>query len=276
MRLNRFSVGILCVSVFTLMTLFVFYFSRYAARHINMTELREVAVAPIYSVRVVKRFKQKLPVFVQGLYLHGDRLYTSSGLYGKSFLRMSNLHSGKVIKQIAINKKLFAEGVTLFNHKMYQLFWKSGRGFIYNYPAIQKISDFPVTGEGWGITHDKHYLIVSDGSSVLSFLDPQEGFKTVRKIQVHDGDRVINRLNDLSYFAHTLYANVWFLDAVAMISPKSGKVIGWIDLSHLHPEQDKPSPGCAVANGVTVSPLSGNLIVTGKCWRHLYEVSIRR
>jgi len=241
-----------------------------------MQRLREVAVAPIYSVRVVNRFKQKQPVFVQGLDLQNHRLYTSSGLYGKSFLRMSNLQSGKVLRRINMSKNLFAEGITIFHHKLYQLFWKSGRGFVYGYPSLKKISEFAVIGEGWGITHDKKHLIMSNGSSTLYFLDPKSDCKVIHKIQVHDGGRAIKRLNELSYFKNTLYANVWFLDAIAMISPETGKVTGWIDLSQLHPEQGKLSKGCAVANGITVNPLSGDLIVTGKCWSHLYEIRVLR
>jgi glutaminyl-peptide cyclotransferase len=241
-----------------------------------MQRLRELAVAPIYSVNVIKRFKQKQPVFVQGLDLQDHRLYTSSGLYGKSFLRVSNLQSGNVLRQIHMRKNLFAEGITLFHHKLYQLFLKSGRGFVYSATSLKKISEFAVKGEGWGITHDEKYLIMSNGSPTLYFLDPKADYKVIRKIKVHDGSRAIKGLNELSYFKHTLYANVWYLDAIAMISPETGEVTGWIDLSQLHPEQNTLSSDCAVANGTAVNPLSGNLIVTGKCWSHLYEIQVLR
>jgi Glutamine cyclotransferase len=134
-----------------------FYYFYRPSRKRLMQRLREVAVAPIYSVNVIKRFKQKKPVFVQGLDFQNHRLYTSSGLYGKSFIRVSNLQSGNVLRQIHMRKNLFAEGITIFHHKLYQLFWKSGRGFVYDYPSLKKISEFAVKGEGKGITHDKQY-----------------------------------------------------------------------------------------------------------------------
>jgi glutaminyl-peptide cyclotransferase len=76
-------------------------------------------------------------------------------------------------------------------------------------------------------------LIMSDGSSVLRFLSPTS-FQEVRRISVRDGDgRLIDQLNELEYVRGEIYANIWHSDQIARISPRTGRVVGWIGMSGL-------------------------------------------
>ena len=148
----------------------------YASKQLTLQELKKNTRVPIYKAKVIRAFTQNLPVFVQGLDLQKETLYTSSGLYGKSFVRRAALASGRVLQEKKINKALFAEGITVFHHRLYQLFWKAHKGYIYDLPSLKEIAQFPVIGEGWGLTHDKRYLIMSNGSSNLLYLDPKKTF----------------------------------------------------------------------------------------------------
>ena len=98
----------------------------------------------------------------------------------------------------------------------------------------------------------------------------------VKRLAVQTSWREVDNINALCFYHHVIYANIWFLDAIAMISPSNGKVLGWIDLSTLHPQKSRLSAHCAVANGVSVDRKTGRLIVTGKCWDRLYEISYRQ
>ena len=46
-------------------------------------------------------------------------------------------------------------------------------GVTYDTASLEPRSTFMYPGEGWGLTHDDHRLIMGDGSSKLRFLDPE-------------------------------------------------------------------------------------------------------
>jgi len=75
-------------------------------------------------------------------------------------------------------------------------------------------------------------------------------------------------------FVHgEIYANVWHTDRIARISPTTGKVLGWIDLSGLLPENQRSDPE-AVLNGIAYDSAHDRLFVTGKLWPKLFEIKI--
>ena len=52
-------------------------------------------------------------------------------------------------------------------------------------------------------------------------------------------------LNELEYMKGEIFANVWQTDRIARISPKDGRVTGWIDLSGLLPPAERaPDATC--------------------------------
>ena len=54
----------------------------------------------------------------------------------------------------------------------------------------------PLT-DGWGATTDGRYLIVSDGSSNISFLDPNT-LQKIKSIAVNDNGKAVPMLNEVS------------------------------------------------------------------------------
>ena len=70
-----------------------------------------------------------------------------------------------------------------------------------------------------------------------------------------------------------VYANIWHSDRVARIDPKTGKVLGWIDLAGLLPAAERSSPE-AVLNGIAWDAAHDRLFVTGKLWPTLFEIEL--
>src|SRR5690606_6944454 len=106
---------------------------------------------------------------------------------------------------------------------------------LYDRESFEVLEVFSYPTEGWGLTHDGKHLIMSDGSSTLTFLDP-ETYKPVRQIEVTSSKGPVKNLNELEYIKGEIYANIWLTDYIVRIDPQTGKVTGWIDLSGLiHP-----------------------------------------
>jgi glutamine cyclotransferase len=168
----------------------------------------------------------------------------------------------------------FGEGITLWNDTLVQLTYQSRIGFVYDRESFEVRRTFGYQTEGWGITHDGTHLIMSDGTSTLYFRDP-ESFATVRRLEVTDQGAPIQYLNELEYVQGTIYANVWPTDRIAMISPETGQVVGWLDLTGLLSAEDQTQPG-NLLNGIAYDAARDRLFVTGKCWPKLFELDLKK
>ena len=227
---------------------------------------------PTYSYKVVNVYPHDRYAFIQGLAFVDGFFYEGTGLIGRSSLRRVELETGNVLKIHKIADHIFGEGVTVFKDKIIQLTWKSKVGFVYDKESFRLLREFNCQAEGWGITHDGKRLMMSDGSAAIRFLDP-ESFKEIRRTQVHDENGPVERLNELEYVNGKIYANVWKTDRIAMISPDSGRVTGWIDLTGLLGPEDKSKP-VNVLNGIAYDPENDRLFVTGKLWPKLFEIKL--
>jgi len=113
-----------------------------------------------------------------------------------------------------------------------------------------------------GLTYDGRQLIMSDGTATLRFIDPTT-FAVKRQLLVRDGNRRISQLNELEYVEGEVYANIWYEDQIARISPTTGRVLGWIDLSHLWLAGQRPHRD-AVLNGIAYDAQHQRLFVTAR------------
>ena len=227
---------------------------------------------PVYTYRVVNTYPHARDAFTQGLVFDDGLLYEGTGNYGSSTLRKVELETGRILQTRELPPKYFGEGITIYEDKIIQLTWQSHLGFVYDKPSFRLLRDFRYPTEGWGITHDKSRLIMSDGTSILHFLDP-ETFEETGRIQVKDGSRPVGGLNELEYVRGEIYANVWPTDRVARISPQTGRVVGWIELGGLLTREDLTRP-VDVLNGIAYDSKRGRLFVTGKWWPRLFEIEI--
>ena len=94
-------------------------------------------------------------------------------------------------------------------------------------------------------------------------------------MSVRDGGRPISNLNELEYVNGEIYANIWHTDRIARISPQSGRVVGWIDLTGLLPSIYQLQSE-AVLNGIAYDASGDRLFVTGKLWQKLFEIKLTR
>lgn len=229
---------------------------------------------PVYGYEVVNAFPHDAEAFTQGLIFHDGALVESTGLERRSTLRRVELQTGKVLQKVDVPRDFFAEGLTLFNGKLYQLTWKGEKGFVYDPQTFEKTGEFTYTGEGWGLTHDAESLILSDGSDKLRFIDPST-YRVRRTVGVADGGRPVFALNELEYVRGEVYANVWHKNLIARIDPQTGRVKGWIDLSGLLRPGETTDPE-AVLNGIAYDEAGDRLFVTGKLWPKLFEVRLKQ
>jgi glutaminyl-peptide cyclotransferase len=227
---------------------------------------------PVESYRIVHVYPHDATGFTQGLVFVNGMLYESTGLRGQSSLRMVDLATGRALQKHDLAAKYFGEGLTDWRSQLIQLTWQSHLGFVYDTFSFRTLRTFTYPWEGWGLTHDSHHLILSDGTSVLHLLDPST-FKPVGKIQVTADGQPVQNLNELEYIHGEIYANIWETNRIARISPATGKVIEWIDLSGLAPQSAQQNAN-AVLNGIAYDSQHDRLFVTGKLWPNLYDIKL--
>jgi glutamine cyclotransferase len=231
-------------------------------------------VPPKYGFEIVNVYPHDADAFTQGLEYHDGKLFESTGQEGRSSLRAVELETGKVIKKVEVPSPYFAEGITLFAGKLYQLTWQHQIGFSYDANTLEKLGTFAYQGEGWGLTNDKHSLILSDGTNRLKFFDPTT-FQMQRSIVVVDGKTPVTELNELEYVQGQIYANIWHDDRIAVINPQTGQVAAWLELKGLLPKNEL-SDEEAVLNGIAYDEAGDRLFVTGKLWPKLFEIRIKK
>lgn len=231
------------------------------------------APVPVYSYQVVRSFPHDPGAFTQGLIFRNGFLYEGTGLFGQSGIRKVKLETGEVLQSKPIARQYFGEGITDWNGALIQITWQSGVGFVYDLNTFEQTKTFSYKGEGWGLTHDGTRLIMSDGQpeGALRFLDPVT-LKETGRIIVRDARGPVTNLNELEYVKGEIFANIWQTDRIARISPKDGRVTGWIDLSGLLPQAEH-APN-AVLNGIAYDAAGDRLFVTGKLWPRIFEIKL--
>lgn len=219
--------------------------------------------------------------FTQGLEFHNGKLYEGTGEPNQSRLRILNLKSGKPEKEYLIpDPAIFGEGITIFKNKIYQLTWQNRKIFVYNLADISHpVDTFKWSVEGWGVTNDGNNLIISDGSSRLYFVAPDEAtkeMKTMKVLTVADNRGELDSLNELEYINGYVYANRWYTNEIVKIDTTNGHVAGIMNLTGLlrqyAPEAQVGDE--AVLNGIAYDSSRNSLYITGKNWPRLFEIKL--
>ena len=226
-----------------------------------------------YTYQIVNIYPHDQAAFTQGLIFTDDIFYEGTGLHGQSSLRKVSPETGEVLQSIPIPEQFFAEGITVFDDQVIQLTWQSNIGFVYDKDSFTLQREFSYPTEGWGITHDGQQLIMSDGTANLYFLNP-ETFEETGRVQVHDKNGPVIHLNELEYINGEVYANIWKTHNLARINPKTGEVVGWVDLSGLLQPEDYSQGQIDVLNGIAYDAQTDRLFVTGKWWPKLFEIEL--
>jgi glutamine cyclotransferase len=246
---------------------------------------------PVYGYEIVNTFKHDPKAFTQGLVFENGFLYESTGQHGESTLRKVELQTGKILQNHDVDEDVFAEGMTVLNGKIYQLTWQDGVCFVYDLNDFKLLQELNYTGEGWGLTDDDTNLIMSDGTHIIKFVDSQT-FKTIRTLPIfQETGKPLYLLNELEYVKGEIWANIWHSEEketgtmqgrlpnigkpnyIARISPETGRVVGWIDLAGISPEDTTSSEN--TLNGIAYDAAGDRIFVTGKNWKRLFEIKLK-
>jgi glutamine cyclotransferase len=227
---------------------------------------------PVYTYKILNAYPHDPDAFTQGLVFEDGFLYESTGLEGKSTLRMVEPETGTVLKMYSLPDDLFGEGITIYGDKIIQLTYTSRIGFVYDKTTFDLLREFRYSTQGWGITQDGKHLIMSDGTSTLHVLDP-ESLEEVSIAQVHAEGIPVEGLNELEYVKGEIFANVRPSDRIARISPATWEVTAWIDLTWLRASEG-PAGKSAELNGIAYDSLNDRLFVTGKLWPKVFEIEL--
>lgn len=228
--------------------------------------------AQVDGFRLVAAYPHDPEAFTQGLVVADGVMYEGTGQNGGSSLRQVDLRTGRVQRMIPLDQAYFGEGIAVLGDKLYQLTWKNRVAIVYDLATLSPVSSFRYSGEGWGLASDGQQLIMSDGTATLRFVDPKT-FEVKRRVTVKGRTGQVDKLNELEVVNGEIYANIWYSDRIVRISPKTGEVLGWIDLSTLWPQSRRPSRE-HVLNGIAYDADQKKLFVTGKNWPQLYEIEI--
>lgn len=225
-----------------------------------------------YGYKVINSYPHDKSAFTQGLVYENGVLFEGTGQETGSTLREVELETGKVIRQHNLDASLFGEGIALYQDRLYQVTWQNKVGFIYNKLDFKLINKFYYPTEGWGLTTVNDKIVMSDGTNILYFCEP-DMFTVISKIEVYDNEIKRDSLNELEYINGEIWANIWLNDHIARIDPVSGKVLGYINLKGILQTSDK-NTATDVLNGIAYDNSAKRIFVTGKRWSKLFEIQI--
>jgi glutamine cyclotransferase len=229
----------------------------------------------ILSHSIINAYPHDTSSYTQGLTFYNGELYEGTGLEGKSKLMKVDLKTGKAIQQIQLAKDIFGEGIAILRDTMYQLTWKNKVVYVYTLKDFKKVKEFPLSTEGWGMTHDGSRLIVSTGSGDLYYYDPST-FRLLSKSGIKEGGNLTFNLNELEYIDGFVYANQYEYPYILKIDPRAGKVVAKFDMSDMWNRVKAIYPDAEVPNGIAYNAVTKNFYVTGKNWPELYEIQLGR
>ncbi len=232
----------------------------------------EIVQQKMYNVTVKRKFPHDSLAFTQGLDIYNGFLYESTGQLGQSTIRKVDLETGKVLQKKSIPFKYFGEGMTIFDNKIYYFTWQSNVGWTYDIVTFNQKDTFCYDSEGWGLTSNDEYLIMSDGTNLLRHKD-KVNFNTIETKEVLYQGQPLEFLNEIEYVDGEIYANIWGRDQIAVIDEKTGNVKTFIDLAFLRKELEG-SRLAEVLNGIAYNPTTKTFIVTGKNWPYYFELKI--
>ena len=212
--------------------------------------------------------------FTQGWQLAQDSnsFFESSGLFGKSYIIQYD-RDNKPLQQKPLPRKIFAEGLTEMNNKLYLLSWQAQTAYEFDSRDLSLLKQYSYQGEGWGLTHNQQELIMSNGSNILKFIEPNT-FKTLRTITVKDNsEKHWSRINELEFANDLIWANIWQEPIILAIEPSSGSIAGILDLSKLVNANTR-NPYHESLNGIAYDHTHKAFWVTGKLWKKRYLIEI--
>ena len=256
-------------------TIKIFKNNNFRENSINIRVLSS-STPSLFTYKIINEYPHDINSYTQGLEFYDNRLFESTGLRGKSALKEIEFKTGKVIRNLSIDDSYFAEGITLYDKKIYQLTWQSKIGFIYDLESFELIDSFQYgnSSEGWGLCNDGNLIYKSDGTSKIWIIDPNS-LEEIDFIQVTTNKSIISKINEMEWINGKIYANTYQFnkDIVLIIDPETGLVEGVVDFNDLKKNLEN-HPKIDVLNGIAYNKKSKTIFMTGKNWNKLFELQI--
>jgi glutamine cyclotransferase len=230
------------------------------------------------NFKVIKTYPHDTESFTEGFLFYNNQLFESTGSpeefpKTRSVFGIVDLNTGKIDIKVELDRNsYFGEGIVIFEGKIFQLTYKNQTGFIYDSKSYKKIGSFKYSNkEGWGLTSDGKNIIMSDGTNIITYLDP-DSLKVIKTLNVTFNGSSALYMNELEFIDGYLYANIWTTNNIAKIDPKTGIIVGIIDLSSLFYEARKYYPMSEATNGIAYDSSKDRIFVTGKFWPTIYQI----
>jgi glutamine cyclotransferase len=230
------------------------------------------SAVPVRGYKVVATYPHSTSSYTEGFLYRDGLFYEGTGMKGRSAVLAIDPQTGKILQHVTLPEEFFGEGIVDWGPYIYEWTWTSQKCFVYDRFSLRLVKQLSYEGEGWGMTRDATEIITSDGTATLRFRNPAT-FQPTHAITVRDGDKFVDRLNELEYIKGQIYANVWHSDRIARISPRDGHVIDWIDLTGLLPDNQRMDNE-SVLNGIAYDAQHERLFVTGKQWPSIFEIKV--
>jgi len=241
-------------------------------------ETEKTKLTPMINFTVVKTYPHDTTCFTEGFLFHEGKLFESSGApeylqQTRSAFGIVDLQKGKLnVKGELDKKQYFGEGIVIVNNRLYQLTYINQTGFVYDAKNFQRLGQFSYQNkQGWGMTTEGKHLIMSDGTNVLTYLDPKD-YRVVKELSVSENGFALDYLNELELINGFLYANVWMKNTIVKIDTSNGEVVGKLDLTTICNEAKKKNKNSLELNGIAYDSISKRILVTGKLWPEIYEI----
>jgi glutamine cyclotransferase len=224
--------------------------------------------------KVVGSFAHDAGAWTEGLLLDAEgRLFESTGIVGRTSIRQLDPATGAVLRTATPDEAVYGEGLAMAGGRLLQLTWKDGVALAWDPDSFDRVGAYPYAGEGWGLCSDGARLVMSDGTSALTFRDPAT-FDAIGSVEVTASGQPLTMLNELECVGADIWANVWETPYIVRIDPAAGVVTGVLDMTGLaDPDPSATDPG-AVLNGIAYDPVSDTFLLTGKLWPTMYRVRV--
>ena len=227
------------------------------------------------SYKVIATFPHDTTSFTQGLVFAADgQFYESTGLQGESTLRRVDIATGQTLQRIDVPAQYFAEGLAMVGDELLQLTWQHKLGFVYDRKTFKQKRTFSLQDRRLGHRLRRHVEPGDERRQRHADVPRSENARGHRRrCACRTPAGRFGNLNELEWIEGEIWANVWMTDRIARISPNTGEVNAWVDLSTLFPVAQRLPPA-DVLNGIAYDKATRRIYITGKKWPRLYQITV--
>ena len=138
-----------------------------------------------YRAEAVAEYLHDTGAYTQGLFFSGGRLYESTGQFGESSLRIVDLESGRVERQLDFNSKYFVEGSVILGDKLYVLTWTNRVAYVYDAATLEYVGGIFLSARRLGAHHRRQ--VADRVGRLLASLFPDSGVPAGAQREREDG-----------------------------------------------------------------------------------------